>query len=776
MQGSRQSKRQGSQRTSAHSNAALPSEQTTRLPKGQCTQQCSSPVRGKNKAPKGPVPTATQGSHQSKRQGSQRASADSNAVLPSEGTTRLPKGQCPQQRSAPIRANNKDPKGSVPTAPQQRSSQREQQGSQRVSAHSNAVLPSEQTTRLSKDQCPQQCRAPVRANKAPKESVPTATQRSHQSEQQGSQRVSAHSTATALPSAGTTRLPKDQCPQQCSAPIRANNKDPKGPVPTATQRSRQSKQQGSQRASAHSNAGLPSERTTRLPKDQCPQQRSAPIRANNKALKGPVPTATQQRSQTQRARQSEQQGSLRTSAHSSAALLSERTTRLPKGLCPQQRSAPIRANNKALKGPVPTATQRSRQSEQQGSERASAHSNAGLPSERMTRLPKGQCPQQHSAPGRANNKAPKGSVPTATQRSHQSEKQGSERASAHSKAAALPSEGTTRLPKDQCPQQRSAPIRANDKAPKGAKNKALKGPVPTAKQQRSPQREQQGSLRTSAHSSTALPSEQTRLPKGQCPQQRSAPIRANKAPKGPVPTATQRSRQSKQQGSQRAIAHSNAALPSEQTTRIPKGQCPQQRSAPIRANDKAPKGSVPTATQRSHQSERQGSQRASAHSNAALPSEQTTRLPKGQCPQQCSTPIRANNKDPKGPVPTATQRSHQSKRQGSQRVSAHSNAALPSERTTRIPKGQCPQQRWAHVRANKAPKGPVPTATQRSRQSKQQGSQRDSAHSNAGLPSEQTTRLPEGQCPQQRSAPVRANNKAPKGSVPIAAQHSRQSK
>ncbi|KAJ1168066.1 hypothetical protein NDU88_000020 [Pleurodeles waltl] len=160
----------------------------------------------------------------------------------------------------------------------------------------------------------------------------------------------------------------------------------------------------------------------------------------------------------------------------------------------------------------------------------------------MTRLPKGQCPQQHSAPVRANDNAPKGSVPTATQRSHQSEKQGSERASAHSKAAALPSEGTTRLPKDQCPQQRSAPVRANDKA--------LKGPVPTA-----------------VH----------------------APIRANnKASKRPLPTAAQRSCQSEQQGSQRASAHNNAALPSERTTRLPKDQCPQQHSTPVRANDKAP--------------------------------------------------------------------------------------------------------------------------------------------------------------------------------------------
>ncbi|KAJ1168065.1 hypothetical protein NDU88_000019 [Pleurodeles waltl] len=465
MQRSHQSKRQGSQRASAHSNAGLPPEQTTRLPKGQSPQQCSAPVRANNKDPKGSVPTAMQRSRQSKQQGSQRVSAHSNAGLPSEQTTRLPKDQCPQQRSAPIRANNKDPKGPVPTATLG-SRQSEQQGFQRVSPHSNAALPSEQTTRLPKGQCTQQCSSPVRGNnKAPKGPVPIATQGSHQSKRQGSQRASAHSNA-ALPSEGTTRLPKGQCPQQRSAPIRANNKDPKGSVTTAPQqRSSQREQQGSQRVSAHSNAVLPSEQTTRLPKDQCPQQRSAPVRVNNKAPKGSVPTAMQ------RSHQSEQQGSQRVSAHSTAAVFpSAGTTRLPKDQCPQQCSAPIRANNKDPKGPVPTATQRSRQSKQQGSQRASAHSNAGLPSERTTRLPKGQCPQQRSAPVRANNKAPKGPVPTATQRSHQSEQQGSQRASAHSNAAALsnaalPSEGTTRLPKDQCPQQCSAPVRANNKAP-----------------------------------------------------------------------------------------------------------------------------------------------------------------------------------------------------------------------------------------------------------------------------------------------------------------------
>ncbi|KAJ1168069.1 hypothetical protein NDU88_000023 [Pleurodeles waltl] len=500
-----------------------------------------------------------------------------------------------------------------------------------------------------------------------------------------------------LPSERTTRLPKGHCPQQRSAPVRASNKDPKGPVPTTTQRSRQSKQ-GSQRASAHSNAGLPSERTTRLPKGQCPQQCSAPIRAKNNAPKGPVPTAVH---------------------------------------------APTRANNKDPKRPVPTATQGSRQSKQQGSQRASAHSNAGLPSEQTTRIPKGQCPQQHSTPIRANNKDPKGPVPTAAQRSRQS-KQGSQRVSAHSNAA-LPSE-QTRLPKGQCPQQRWAPIRGNNKAPKG--------PVPTATQ--GSRQSKQGSQRASAHSNAALPSERTtRLPKGQCPQQRSAPIRANnKDPKGPVPTATQGSRQSEQQGSQRFGPHSNTALPSEQT-RLPKGQCPQQRSAPVRENNKAPKGSVPTATQRSRQRKQQGSQRVSAHSNAALPSEKTTRLPKDHCPQQhrCA-PIRANNRAPKGPVPIATYFFCQNERQGSQRASAHSNpaflseseqqgsqttsahnsaAALPSELTTRLPKGHCPQKRSAPVRAyDKAPKGPVPIATQQcSRQSEQQGSQRASAHSNA---------------------------------------------
>ncbi|KAJ1168068.1 hypothetical protein NDU88_000022 [Pleurodeles waltl] len=531
-------------------------------------------------------------------------------------------------------------------------------------------------------------------------------QRSHQSKQQGSQKASAHNNA-ALPSE-QTRLPKGQCPQQRSAPARANNKDPKGPVPTATLGSRQSEQRGSQRVSPHSNAALPSERTTRLPKGQCPQHRSsAPVRGNNKAPKGSVPTAPQQRS-----RQSEQQGSQRVSAHSSTALPSEQMTRLPKDQCPQQRSAPVRTNNKAPKGPVPIATQRSRQSKQQGSQRASAHSNAGLPSEQTTRLPKDQCPQQRSAPIRANNKDPKGTVPTAMQRSRQSKQQGSQRASAHNNIA-LPSE-QTRLPKGQCPQQRSAPARATIKDPKG--------PVPTATLG-SRQSEQQGSQRASAHT--------------------SAPVRANdKAPKGPVPTATQHSHQSKQQGSQRVSPHSNAALPSEQTTRLPKGQCPQHRSsAPVRGNNKAPKGSVPKATQGSHQSKRQGSQRASADSNAGLPSEQTTRLPKGQCPQQRRAPVRANDKDPKGPVPTATQGSRQRKRQGSQRASAHSKAALPSEQTTRIPKGRCPQQCKAPVRVNdKAPKGPVPTATQRSHQNEQQGSQRTSAHSNAALPSERTTR------------------------------------